>query len=80
MNNAAILPYVGMYALQIQNVKRDVVKKANISQLNQEIVQPLDNETNDLHETNNNIPDIVTTIDKLPESNFIENSFGSLIE
>jgi len=40
MNNAAILPYIGMHALQIQNVKRDVVKKASISELNQEIVQP----------------------------------------
>lgn len=30
MNNIAILPYFTMYALQIQNVKRDVVKKANI--------------------------------------------------
>lgn len=27
MNNAAILPYIGLHALQIQNVKRNVVKK-----------------------------------------------------
>lgn len=27
MNNIAILPYIGMYALQIQNVKRNVAKK-----------------------------------------------------
>jgi len=38
MNNAAILPYIGMHALQIQNVKRDVVKKASISELNKEVV------------------------------------------
>jgi hypothetical protein len=37
MNNIAISPYIGMHALQIQNVKRDVVKKASISELN---VQP----------------------------------------
>jgi hypothetical protein len=30
MNNIAIIPYVCMYALQIQNVKREVSKKANI--------------------------------------------------
>ena len=40
MNNAAIFPYIGMHALQIQNVKRDVVKKASISELNHEIIQP----------------------------------------
>jgi hypothetical protein len=38
MNNAAIFPYIGMYALQIQNVKREVVKKANISQINHDII------------------------------------------
>jgi hypothetical protein len=91
MNNAAILPYVGMYALQIQNVKRDIVKKANISELNNEIIHPVDNNTNinDLQETNDpndldeissNIPDIGTTIDELPEPNFIENSFGDQID
>jgi hypothetical protein len=67
MNNAAILPYIGMHALQIQNVKREVVKKSSISKLNHEIVHTEDNsntqendtnylqetnETNDLHETN----------------------------
>ena len=34
MNNIAISPYIGLHALQIQNVKRDVVKKASISELN----------------------------------------------
>ena len=34
MNNLAISPYIGMHALQIQNVKRDVVKKVSISELN----------------------------------------------
>jgi hypothetical protein len=37
MNNLAIMPYIGMHALQIQNVKRDVVKKASINELNAEI-------------------------------------------
>ena len=37
MNNLAITPYIGMHALQIQNVKRDVVKKASINELNAEI-------------------------------------------
>ena len=34
MNNLAISPYIGMHALQIQNVNRDVVKKVSISELN----------------------------------------------
>jgi Cupin-like domain len=34
MNNIAISPYVGMHALQIQNVKRNTVKKVDISELN----------------------------------------------
>ena len=34
MNNLAIIPYIGMHALQIQNVKRDVAKKLNINELN----------------------------------------------
>jgi hypothetical protein len=36
MNNIAISPYIAMYALQIQNVKRNVAKKASIEELNTE--------------------------------------------
>jgi hypothetical protein len=35
MNNIAISPYIAMYALQIQNVKRNVAKTASIDVLNQ---------------------------------------------
>lgn len=34
MNNIAVLPYIGLHALQIQNVKRNVTKKASINELN----------------------------------------------
>ena len=50
MNNAAIVPYIGMHALQIQNVKRDVVKKVSIQQLNNEIVG--------LQETENRVQEV----------------------
>ena len=43
MNNIAISPYIGMHALQIQNIKRNVVKKACINELN----QPQDDITQD---------------------------------
>jgi len=34
MNNLAIIQYIALHALQIQNVKRNVVKKINITELN----------------------------------------------
>jgi hypothetical protein len=36
MNNIAISPYIALYALQIQNVKRNVAKTASIKELNME--------------------------------------------
>ena len=51
MNNAAILPYIGLHALQIQNVKRNVVKKASIKELNNEIIEPTP--TDDLNHVEN---------------------------
>jgi len=57
MNNLAILPYICLHALQIQNVKRDVAKKININELNKsEIVVPVDKEdlTNNNNNNNNN--------------------------
>jgi hypothetical protein len=36
MNNIAISPYIGLHALQIQNIKRNVVKKASIAELNKD--------------------------------------------
>jgi hypothetical protein len=59
MNNIAITPHIAMYALQIQNVKRDTVKKMDIKQLN---AQPLENvNTRETEETEEN----VTNIDNL---------------
>jgi hypothetical protein len=56
MNNIAISPYIGMHALQIQNVKRNTVKKASINDLNNEIVHPIeiDELLNQAQETNIN--------------------------
>ena len=34
MNNIAVLPYIGLHALQIQNVKRNTTKKVSINELN----------------------------------------------
>jgi hypothetical protein len=34
MNNLAISPYIAMHSLQIQNIKRNIVKKVSINELN----------------------------------------------
>lgn len=53
MNNLAIVPYICLHALQIQNVKRDIVKKVSINELNKtEIISPVDHE--DLIHTESN--------------------------
>ena len=67
MNNIAISPYIGMHALQIQNIKRNVVKKACINELN----QPQDDITQDDITQDDITPDDITqdngtTIDNLP--------------
>jgi hypothetical protein len=40
MNNIVVVPYIGMHALQIQNVKRNVVKKVSVDEINEEILRP----------------------------------------
>ena len=42
MNNIAILPHIAKHALQNQNIKRNMVKMADISELNDETVQTAD--------------------------------------
>jgi len=70
MNNIAIIPYISLHALQIQNVKRNVAKKVSINELNNEIIYPNDN----IEETENaNIDEIIpnnehTSLDILPGS------------
>jgi hypothetical protein len=40
MNNLAISPYIGLHALQIQNVKWNTVKKVDIKEFNKPSVEP----------------------------------------
>jgi hypothetical protein len=80
MNNAAISPYICMHALQIQNVKRNVVKKVSIKELNNEIIQPLEtqqelsqqNEVENINEININ--------EILPEPLTNDSNIGSNIQ
>ena len=46
MNNLAILPYICLHALQIQNVKRNTVKKVSINELNNQTITINNNDNN----------------------------------
>jgi hypothetical protein len=86
MNNVAVSPYIGMHALQIQNVKRNVVKKASIQELNQS--QPEPQKEPEIKQTSNVVenPEIEiknlgdgTSIDNLPLPAANDNNIGSEI-
>jgi hypothetical protein len=75
MNNIAISPYIGMYALQIQNVKRNVAKTASIDELNlhknTDINFDINTNINENINTNDNTEkneNTTTSIDSLPET------------
>lgn len=50
MNNAAILPHIAMHALQLQNIKREVVKKHDIQELNNPAPDSTNETTNEKKE------------------------------
>ena len=63
MNNASISPHIAMYALQLQNVKRNTVKKLDINQLNSEKEELAQVESRE------NVEEGTTNIDNLQASN-----------
>lgn len=76
MNNIAITPYIALHALQIQNVKRDMVKKVSIQSLNTpSSISETTNETTDTEnlEDKTNIPVIET------EGSNINNLLNSVV-
>jgi hypothetical protein len=88
MNNLAVLPYICLHALQIQNVKRDVVKKVSINELNnKEIIytvdkRELDNTEHISHSEHNHeeyIPNESADINNLPEPASTGDNIGSEI-
>ena len=61
MNNLAILPQIAMYGLQIQNVKRNVARKASLDELktktsSHEIITDINEINNENDNDNNNEP------------------------
>ena len=94
MNNIAIIPYIGLHALQIQNVKRNVAKKVSINTLNnvyygeKNNINNADNIDNiDDIDNNNEITKNIesnnlfsgTNIDELPQPITSNNVLGSEI-
>jgi hypothetical protein len=91
MNNLAIIPYICLHALQIQNVKREIVKKISIDELNKtEIIAPINHqdlinaESNDNTGSNDNVDNFFTdiknestNIDSLPEPSSVDQQVGS---
>jgi hypothetical protein len=81
MNNIAVAPYIGMHALQIQNVKRNIVKKASIDELNKPVINTQIPEKQEFQETTvveQNIVSEGTNIDNLPQPSN-DNNIGSEI-
>ena len=84
MNNIAVSPYIGMHALQIQNVKRNVVKKASINELNKPVINtqiPEKQENQEIQQptiVEQNIVSQGTNIDNLPQP-INDNNVGSEI-
>ena len=66
MNNIAVLPYIGLHALQIQNVKRNTTKKVSINELNNQVIS-IDN-TKDAVEVEAKDVSNTTKIDDLPSA------------
>ena len=75
MNNIAVTPYICMHALQIQNVKRNIVKKASIKELNNEIVHPLET-----HEELNHQNEVEINTNELPEPLSNDLNIGSNVQ
>ena len=63
MNNIAITPYIALHALQIQNVKRNIVKKVSIDELNNDVSL-----TENIPNTSQNEEIKSTNIDNLPKT------------
>ena len=73
MNNVAVLPYICLHALQIQNVKRNVAKTASINEL--DLSNTGLRETSNVEErgeTSNVEERNTTSIDDLPSENKVE--------
>jgi hypothetical protein len=74
LNNIAVLPYIGLHALQIQNVKRNTTKKVSINELNNQVItieKEVKSEANTnavLSEAKNEEQGNTTKIDDLPSA------------
>jgi len=91
MNNIAVLPYICLHALQIQNIKRDVVKKVSMNELNNKVIISPVEHNNSTHtishpsdtlvENSPNQPDLESTnIIDLPQPISSNSNIGTEID
>ena len=77
MNNIAVLPYIGLHALQIQNVKRNTAKKVSINELNSNAVESeviiIENTKDAVEEKNTTKIDELTSDKQENVSNHLKN-------
>jgi hypothetical protein len=73
MNNIAILPYLSLHALQIQNVKRNIVKKIDETIVDPTIQKIVPNNTNEIRYDPSTEKNIDTTTNEVnPQSGVIQ--------
>jgi hypothetical protein len=75
MNNAAILPYVCMHALQLQNIKRNIVQKSSITELNKDVITT-ENNDNQIDNHNNEFNENEFNENEFNGNEFNENEFN----
>jgi len=73
MNNIAVLPYIGLHALQIQNVKRNTTKKVSINELNNEVKDSVEGE-----KSTTKIDDLPSVSNNDKQENVSNNSINEL--
>lgn len=73
MNNIAVLPYIGLHALQIQNVKRNTTKKVSINEINNEVKDAVEEE-----KSTTKIDDLPSDLNHDKQENVNNNSINEL--
>ncbi len=65
MNNIAISPHIGMYTLQNQNIRRDIVKKVSVNEIGNHQVKSIEQNNNNNPDKQEPVIEKTTLIDNL---------------
>jgi hypothetical protein len=78
MNNIAVLPYIGLHALQIQNVKRNTTKKVSINEINNEVKDAVEENEVVEEKSTTKIDDLPSDLNHDKQENVNNNSINEL--